>query len=140
VREPREFLVPSKLIISEACAFSSALLGTAASFSMQSLPCGIDPGEIFDDVQNIAARPQALTDPGSLVVTARVRHQFAPSVVEERGSHELEGVPEPVTLLHLGQEEPQRSRGGEKRRGEPVLCFFDDSLENIEGARARGAR
>jgi hypothetical protein len=73
---------------------------------------------------------------GSVVVTARVRHQFALSVVEERGSHELKGVPEPVTPLHIGQEEPQRSRGGEKRGREPVLC----SLENIEAARARGAR
>src|SRR5262249_3249527 len=34
-------------------------------------------GEIFGDVPNIAARAQALTEPGTIVVTARVRRQIA---------------------------------------------------------------
>ena len=30
-----------------------------------------------------------------------------------------------------GQEEPQRSRGGEKRRGEPVLCSLTIALKTL---------
>src|SRR5262249_48557406 len=51
-------------------------------------------GEIYGDVANIAARVQALAEPGTVVVTARVQRQVAGLfVVEERGSHELKGVP-----------------------------------------------
>jgi class 3 adenylate cyclase len=57
---------------------------------------------IFGDVPNIAARAQALAEPGSVVVTARAQRQVAGLfVAEERGSHELKGVPEPVTLFRL---------------------------------------
>jgi class 3 adenylate cyclase len=59
-------------------------------------------GEIFGDVPNIAARAQALAEPSALVVTARVQRQIAGLfVAEERGSHELKGVPEPVALFRL---------------------------------------
>jgi hypothetical protein len=59
-------------------------------------------GEIFGDVPNIAARAQALAEPGAVVVTARVQRQVAGLfVADERGSHELKGVPEPVTLFGL---------------------------------------
>ena len=51
-------------------------------------------GEIYGDVANIAARVQALAEPGTVLVTARVQHQIAGLfVVEERGSHALKGVP-----------------------------------------------
>jgi class 3 adenylate cyclase len=51
-------------------------------------------GEIFGDVPNVTARAQALAEPGSVVVTARVQRQIAGLfVAEERGSHELKGVP-----------------------------------------------
>jgi class 3 adenylate cyclase len=44
-------------------------------------------GEIFGDVPNVTARAQALAEPGSVVVTARVQRQIAGLfVVEERGS------------------------------------------------------
>ena len=53
-------------------------------------------------VPNVAARVQALAEPGTVVVTARVHRQVVGLfVVEERGSHELKGVPEPVTLFRL---------------------------------------
>jgi len=52
-------------------------------------------GEIFGDVPNVAARAQALAEPNTVVVTARVQRQVAGLfVAEERGSHELKGVPE----------------------------------------------
>jgi class 3 adenylate cyclase/predicted ATPase len=59
-------------------------------------------GEIYGDAPNVAARVQALAEPGTIVVTARVQRQIPGLfVVEERGSHELKGVPEPVALFRL---------------------------------------
>jgi class 3 adenylate cyclase len=44
-------------------------------------------GEIFGDVPNIAARAQALAEPGAVVVTARAQRQVVGLfVAEERGS------------------------------------------------------
>ena len=74
-------------------------------------------GEIYGDVPNIAARAQALAEPGSVVVTARVQRQVAGLfVAEERGSHELKGVPEPVTLYRI-----VRASGGGRRSGQRHL-------------------
>jgi Adenylate and Guanylate cyclase catalytic domain/SAM domain (Sterile alpha motif) len=74
-------------------------------------------GEIFGDVPNVAARAQAMAEPGSVVVTARVQRQVAGLfVAEERGSHELKGVPEPVTLFRL-----VRESGGGRRAGQNLM-------------------
>ena len=74
-------------------------------------------GEIYGDAPNIAARVQALAEPGTVVVTARVQRQVAGLfVAEERGSHELKGVPEPVTLFRL-----VRASGGGRRAGQRHL-------------------
>src|SRR6516165_2788801 len=75
----------------------------AARIAIDSGPAVLDAGgEIFGDVANIAARAQVLADPGAVVVTARVQRQVAGLfVAEERGSHELKGVPEPVTLYRI---------------------------------------
>src|SRR3984893_18437536 len=64
-------------------------------------------------VANIAARVQALAEPGAVLVTARVLRQVAGLfVAEERGSHALKGVPEPMTLFRLA-----RASGGGRRSG-----------------------
>ncbi|MFB9270248.1 AAA family ATPase [Bradyrhizobium erythrophlei] len=83
-----------------------------ARIGIETGPVVIDTaGEIYGDAPNIAARVQALAEPGTAVVTARVQHQVAGLfVVEERGSHELKGVPEPVTLYRL-----VRASGGGRR-------------------------
>jgi len=71
-------------------------------------------GEIYGDAPNIAARVQSLAEPGTVVITAPVQRQVAGLfVVEERGSHELKGVPEPVTLYRL-----VRASGGGRRAGQ----------------------
>ena len=90
----------------------------AARIAIDSGPVVIDAtGEIFGDVPNIAARAQALAEPGSVVVTARVQRQIAGLfVAEERGSHELKGVPEPVTLFRI-----IRASGGGRRAGQRHL-------------------
>jgi Adenylate and Guanylate cyclase catalytic domain len=68
-------------------------------------------GEIFGDVPNIAARAQAMAEPGSVVVTARVQRQIAGLfVAEERGSHELKGVPAPLERSALIEAVEQLTR------------------------------
>src|SRR5271169_407195 len=90
----------------------------AARIAIDTGPVVIDAtGEIFGEVPNIAARAQALAEPGSVVVTARVQRQVAGLfVAEERGSHQLKGVPEPVTLFQL-----VRASGGGRRAGQRHL-------------------
>jgi hypothetical protein len=74
-------------------------------------------GEIYGDAPNTAARVQALADPATVVVTAQVQRQIAGLfVAEERGSHELKGVLEPVTLFRL-----VRASGGGRRAGQRHL-------------------
>ena len=90
----------------------------AARIAIDLGPVVVDAtGEIFGDVPNVAARAQALAEPGSAVVTARVQRQVAGLfVAEERGSHELKGMPEPVTLFRL-----VRASGAGRRAGQRHL-------------------
>jgi predicted ATPase/class 3 adenylate cyclase len=84
-------------------------------------------GEIYGDVANIASRVQALTDPGSVVITARVQRQIAGLfVAQERGSHQLRGVPEPVTLYRI-----VRASGAGRRAGQRHLTPFVGREEEI---------
>ncbi len=75
----------------------------AAGIAIDSGPVVIDAaGPIFGEVSNIVAQAQALAGPGAVVVTARVQRQVAGLfVVNERGSHQLKGVPEAVTLYRI---------------------------------------
>ena len=85
-------------------------------------------GEIYGDPPNTAARVQALAEPGAVVVTARVQRQIAGLfVAEERGSHELKGVPEPVTLFRL-----VRASGGGRRAGQRHLTPLIGREEEID--------
>lgn len=70
-------------------------------------------GEVYGDVPNTAARVQALAEPSAVLITAQVLRQIAGLfVVEERGCHQLKGVPDPVTLFRL-----IRASGGGRRSG-----------------------
>ena len=75
----------------------------AAGIAIDSGPVVIDAaGPIFGEVSNIVAQAQALAEPGAVVVTARVQRQVAGLfVVNERGSHQLKGVPDAVTLYRI---------------------------------------
>ena len=97
----------------------------AARIAIDTGPVVIDAtGEILGEVPNIAARAQASAEPGSIVVTARVQRQVAGLfVAEERGSHQLKGVPEPVTLFRL-----VRASGGGRRAGQRHLTPLDERL------------
>jgi hypothetical protein len=84
-------------------------------------------GEIFGDVPNVSARAQGLAEPGAVVVTARVQRQVAGLfVAEERGSHALKGVPEPVTLYQI-----VRASGGGRRAGQRYLTPLVGREEEI---------
>ncbi|WP_439369632.1 AAA family ATPase [Bradyrhizobium sp. DASA03120] len=74
-------------------------------------------GEIYGDAPNVAARVQALAEPGTVVVTARVQRQIAGLfVAEERGKHQLKGLAESVMLYRL-----VRASGGGRRAGQRHL-------------------
>src|SRR5215471_4690973 len=89
-----------------------------ARIGIETGPVVVDAaGEIYGDAPNTAARVQALAEPGMVVLTARVQRQVAGLfVVEERGNHELKGVPEPVMLYRL-----VRASGGGRRAGQRHL-------------------
>jgi class 3 adenylate cyclase len=85
----------------------------AARIAIDSGPVVIDAaGEIFGDVPNIAARAQALAEPGMVVITARVQRQVA--------------VPEPVILFRL-----VRASGGGRRTGQHHLTPLIGREEEI---------
>jgi class 3 adenylate cyclase/predicted ATPase len=85
-----------------------------ARIGLEAGPVVVDSaGEIFGDAPNVAARVQALAEPGSVLITAQVQRQVAGLfVVEERGSQALKGVPEPIALYRL-----VRASGGGRRSG-----------------------
>ena len=99
-----------------------------ARIGLETGPAVVDAaGEIYGDVANIAARVQALAEPGAVVVTARAQHQVAGLfVAEKRGSHTLKGIPEPTLLFRL-----VRASGGGRRsspRQLTPLVGRDDEL------------
>jgi class 3 adenylate cyclase/tetratricopeptide (TPR) repeat protein len=70
-------------------------------------------GEVFGNAPNIAARVQALAEPGSTLVTMSVQRQVAGLfIVEEQGARELKGVSEPVQLFRIVRESCGGRRGG----------------------------
>ena len=99
-----------------------------ARIGLESGPVVVDAtGEIYGDAPNTAARVQALAEPGTVVITAHVQRQIAGLfVVEERGSHELKGVPEPVTLFRLA-----RASGAGRRAGQRHLTPLVGREEEI---------
>jgi class 3 adenylate cyclase len=84
-------------------------------------------GEVYGDVPNTAARVQDLAEPSAVLMTAQVQRQVAGLfVVEERGCHQLKGVPEPVTLFRL-----IRASGGGRRSGVRQLTRLVDREEEM---------
>ena len=74
-------------------------------------------GEIFGDAPNVAARVQALAEPGAIFITAKVQRQVAGLfVAEDRGAQALKGVPEPTVLYRI-----VRASGGGRRSGQRAL-------------------
>jgi class 3 adenylate cyclase len=99
-----------------------------ARIGIETGPVVVDAGgEIYGDAPNVAARVQALAEPGTVVITAQVQRQIAGLfVAEERGTHELKGVPEPVTLFRI-----VRASGGGRRAGQRHLTPLVGREEEI---------
>jgi class 3 adenylate cyclase/tetratricopeptide (TPR) repeat protein len=85
-----------------------------ARIGLETGPVVVDAtGEVFGDAPNVAARVQSAAEPGTLFVTAAVQRQVAGLfVAEDKGSHELKGVPGRPTLYRL-----VRASGGGRRAG-----------------------
>ena len=81
-----------------------------ARIGLETGPVVVDAaGEIFGDAPNVAARVQALAEPGAVLVTARVQRQVAGLfVAEERGSAHAEG--------RAGAGDTVQAGAGERRR------------------------
>src|ERR1700722_12267808 len=95
-------------------------------------------GEIFGDAPNIAARVQALADPGTVLITARVQRQVAGLfVAEDRGARELRGVPEPIGLYRI-----VRASGGRRfgARALTPLVGREEELDLLGRRWERAAR
>jgi class 3 adenylate cyclase len=108
-----------------------------ARIGLDTGPAVVDAiGEVYGDVANVAARVQALAEPGAVLVTAGVQRQVVGLfVAEERGSHELKGVPEPVTLFRL-----VRASGGGRRAGQRHLTPLVGRDEEIATLMQRWER
>jgi class 3 adenylate cyclase/predicted ATPase len=92
-------------------------------------------GEVFGDAPNVAARVQALADPGTVLITARVHRQVAGLfIAEDRGAHELKGAPEPTTLFRIA-----RASGG-RRFGARALTPLVGREEELDLLRRRWER
>ena len=89
-----------------------------ARLGLDTGPAVVDAaGEIYGDVANIAARVQALAEPGAVLITTRVQRQIAGLfIAEDRGTHALKGAPEATVLFRL-----VRASGGGRRSGQRNL-------------------
>ncbi len=85
-------------------------------------------GEVFGEAPNVAARVQAAAEPGTVLVTASVQRQTAGLfVAEDKGPHELKGVPQAVTLYRI-----VRASGGGRRGGARALTPLVGREEELD--------
>jgi class 3 adenylate cyclase len=108
----------------------------SARIGIETGPVVVDAaGEVFGEAPNVAARVQSLAEPGAVVVTAAVQRQIAGLfVAEDKGAHDLKGVPAPVTLYRI-----VRASGG-RRTGTRTLTPLVGREEELELLRRRWER
>jgi class 3 adenylate cyclase len=96
-----------------------------ARIGLDSGPVVVDStGEIFGNAPNVAARVQAVAEPGSVFVTMNVHRQVAGLfIAEERGAHELKGVPEPIQLFRI-----VRPSGAVRRSGTRTSTRYSSAV------------
>jgi class 3 adenylate cyclase len=93
-------------------------------------------GEVFGEAPNVAARVQALAEPGAVLVTAAVQAQVAGLfVTEDEGARELKGVAAPVRLFRI-----VRAASGRRRGGARALTPFVGREEELETLARRFER
>jgi class 3 adenylate cyclase/predicted ATPase len=108
----------------------------SARIGLESGPVVVEAtGEVFGEAPNIAARVQALAEPGAVLVTANVQRQTAGLfVAEDKGACELKGVPAPVALYRI-----VRASGG-RRMGARALTPLVGREEELGHLRRRWER
>jgi class 3 adenylate cyclase/predicted ATPase len=100
----------------------------SARIGIESGPVVVEAtGEVFGDAPNVAARVQAVAQPGAILVTVNVQRQVAGLfVAEQQGPRELKGVSEPVQLFRI-----VRASGGGRRGGARTLTPFVGRVEEL---------
>src|SRR5271155_1996263 len=72
-------------------------------------------GEVFGEAPNVAARVQSAAAPGEIWITRAVHRQIAGLfVAEDKGEHELKGVPEKTQLYRVVRVSGGGRRGGSR--------------------------
>ena len=101
----------------------------AARIGLDSGPVVVDgAGEVFGEAPNVAARVQAAAEPGTVLVSASVQHQVAGLfVAEDKGQHELKGLPQPVALYRI-----VRASGGGRRSRARALSHLVGRAEEFD--------
>src|ERR1700722_9695702 len=86
----------------------------AARIGLESGPVAVDSsGEVYGEAPNVAARVQSAAAPGEIWITRAVHRQIAGLfVAEDKGEHELKGVPEKTQLYRI-----VRASGSGRRAG-----------------------
>ena len=75
-------------------------------------PGGGHAKDVFGDTPNIAARVQSVAEPDTVLITSATHRLVAGVfVVDERGAHQLKGVPQPAVLYRVVQPSGVRRRG-----------------------------
>ena len=83
---------------------------------------------MFGEAPNVAARVQAAAEPGTVVVTSTVQRQVAGLfIAEDKGAHELKGIPAPMTLYRI-----LRISGGRRRKGARILTPLIGREEELD--------
>ncbi len=72
-------------------------------------------GEVYGDAPNVAARVQSAASPGEIWITRAVHRQIAGLfVAEDKGEHELKGLPEKTQLYRIVRVSGGGRRGGSR--------------------------
>src|SRR5271156_2244657 len=83
-------------------------------------------GEVFGEAPNVAARVQSAAAPGEIWITRGVHRQIAGLfVAEDKGEHELKGVPEKTQLYRIVRVSGGGRRGG-SRAPTPLVCRTEE--------------
>jgi class 3 adenylate cyclase len=108
----------------------------SARIGLESGPVVVEAaGEVFGDAPNVAARVQGAAEPSSVMITMNVQRQVAGLfIAEDKGAHELKGVPAPVTLYRI-----VRASGG-RRAGARTLTPLVGRKEELDLLRRRWER
>ena len=124
---------PARARRANARNVARGLPALAARIGLESGPVVVDSaGEVFGDAPNVAARVQSAAEPGTLLVTAAVQRQVAGLfVAEDKGPHELKGVPGKPDAL------PPRAR--QRRRAARRRALADAARRPRRGAGAARA-